>query len=189
MHRGVMMSKIKKIWNWFLSVERNEGFFYGEDEKGLRVFYPWGKPGEAYYISKIEEKIYNIWDGVVSVFFLILFLGAMYLDATKVIESWLFNLITTLVLLGLVVYYFFYVFLINKKFKPYLLPLAERTSKTIKGCIPWYGVLSVMIMGFYLYDFDILYTVIPIVFVTFYFFGLSFFIYKLKKTKGYIFNK
>jgi hypothetical protein len=56
--RKKMKEKIKKIQRWFkLQPDKElEVFHFQKDEEGKDVFYPWGCPGESYYINANQKK-------------------------------------------------------------------------------------------------------------------------------------
>ena len=115
------MEKLKQILFYSGFFERNE--------QGELLFYPWQKPGEAYYLTnKSGYAVFLLFNYFKCLLFF-LFAGAVYLEGI--------GYINTVILLYFIFFIFFFCYLlfawsIHKNFKAYIVPRDIRESKTIK---------------------------------------------------------
>lgn len=105
---------------------KGDDLFFRKDEEGRDLFYPWGYPGEAFYVEENQKKRIALILYLIAIILLTDFYvaGITYNSEDYIKSVWLW--ISPVSILGSL--YFFYVFLLYKRNK-----LRPKISKEIQG--------------------------------------------------------
>ncbi len=91
----------KKSWFTLQPDKKLEAFYFAKDEQGQEIFYPWGQPGDSYYINEKQKKVFvGIYTSLLIFFLVSCVLLYRPLEFTKYIS--VFGLIVLFINLALV---------------------------------------------------------------------------------------
>lgn len=185
---------IGKISNWLIERERTKGFFFFEDVDGKLLFYPWGKPGEAYIVSNKVIGNLSAISLLISLLIASILSFILYLVFTDRInpDYLIISLHSSLLLIFFI--HCAIVLYIHKNYPAFLIPLAERESRKIRNWhiyffyfisflgIAVFSISAILISpDIYVPPLDALYVIFLV--------GVAIWLRLLKNTKGYILNK
>jgi|GEM_PF-3025568 len=173
----------RNIWRLFLESGVQ---FFGKDENGKDIFYPWGKPGEAFYVKK--KQIIHIY--LFNLFILILLsIGLSNKDIYELQSIFSANVwedIVTLIAALIFAIYIVGMHIFRKNKTLYVLPKDRRPPRKAIGCLwLWLCFILMQLHGMWIalenksllilifYSIDVL--------------CISYFLMKIWRTRGYYF--
>lgn len=176
---------IKRIIRWLsLQPDHNlESFYFQKNIDGDDVFYPWGSPGESYYVDPKQKAFLKFFEYCM-VFLLLIppFIAFIYFEHSM---EGVFNKSSWIVVTPITIYlfiHFFATWFLIKNLKPNLLSTAGSKKFRIGKFFILLGVGQI-IFGFINLPVDL--STVSIFVITLYSFLILFFWYR----KGYILQK
>ena len=189
------MSVFKKFSGWFLRDKDIEKKYFGKDDSDKRIFYPWGKPGEAYYLTKQYESKFVIESFFFRIFVLITLFPTMFAVFAGRLDINLIVVLLALLFILSGVRYFYFVRSVHRSCQPYLEPEINRKEQKYANLkilflyFLFFSSVVTTILKFYWLEKFSIYGVMNSFSVAVLAGFFMIFFRRLQKTKGYIFNK
>lgn len=169
-------------------LKRLEESMWGTDENNKRIYYLWGKPGEAVYENIQLGKLLKIFNQVLIVLYFSVTAVTIFLVSEGIINFDQSDLIINFFFLGLTVIFLFELYIISKYCNFYLIKKEKRKKKSIKTWL-YFSVIPILMLldlnnsqeGFYT-------KTLPAIILFLYILGLYLLAFCVK-TRGYIFKK
>lgn len=99
---------------------KHEPKFFRKDEEGKDVFYPWGYPGESFYINEKQKRKTAIFCYIFGFLFILFSMSPLFAASDYKIEIYTAFCLLTIVLIVFPLVYFCYMYFLIKKLQPYI---------------------------------------------------------------------
>lgn len=170
-------------------LKKKEDPFFQKNEDGRDLFYPCGYPGEASIISKKIKKLLKIYNLAIPFFFILIAIST-YVTGKKLGSGFEVNIYIYSLFLIFPIVYIAIVEIINIKKESVVIKNDKRPIKKINITFIFLSLMPFFLILFYIEEYNTSeQSKFFITLLVFYQFFIFWFIFLLKKSKGYIFNK
>jgi hypothetical protein len=121
------------------SLKQQSGFFRHDDE-GKMLFYPWGYPGESFYVEKKHKKQITVFFYAITPLFILTMLNITYLPRNGVTELDTSLLFITIAFSFFLILYWGFMRFFTKNLEFYI----DENKEIPKGTI--YGLLIILVL-------------------------------------------
>jgi len=175
-----------KVFSLFgLNKDKKEDPFLRKDKGGRELFYPWGYPGEAYCLDEKQKGYVLFFLYFVFVFFLVCTFTSIYANYQNIIGQNVLFYTNAVIFMFFPSLYFCIIYIFQKSAESYIEIKEKRSEKAV--FLTWFVIVFVEIFAVFTSFKEGL--MFPFFLFASYILIITFFLIKLKKNKGYIFNK
>lgn len=167
------------------SDQGSAGIFFRKVTDGRYLFYPWGYPGESFYISEQQQHKVNAFLSLLAASFLMSIVATIFFDSNRILIAPISDYLVAVVCMLLPIVYILFVRSFSKGKEFFIPSEADRPIK--KSSTPW---IIIFIQIFTLWNvlegdtanaMAVAYAVISLLFMAY----ISYLILRICKKKGY----
>ncbi|MEW8547971.1 MAG: hypothetical protein AB2693_31070 [Candidatus Thiodiazotropha sp.] len=177
--------RTKKKRHWLLRNEESPSLFFRKDKKQRDVFYPWGYPGEAFYINEVDKRIISRFLFTIASLLVVAHIAINLAAYYEIINPHGKIIAFEFVWITFPVCYYYKTFTLKKNLKP----KENETKETPKIIFILLFILLVQFLVIailvYAYPKDIFFITSLLLLHIIYFTVIAYFLMRIHRTRGY----